>query len=164
MVLSISMLFIRDSDTFSSRSTALFKSTTQYRITKENIHHIEKHKNSMAFLTRHSVWQFQFPGYAQTTINTPCTTTTDTYFWQKWLPLSLKTSLTNPWAWSTHEEVRSRYIYNSFSALGEPNTDAGSMEVPAPELCHAAELFYPTLEQLQQKDASVSTKRTNIYL
>lgn len=163
MVLSIYMLFISVSEILSNRLTAESKSTTQNRIASNHPPYQTAQKTPMAFLTRHRVCQFQFPGYAQTTNTTPCTTT-DTFFWQKWLPLSLKTnkSFTNPWAWSAHEEIRSSYVYNSLRALGEPNTI--TMVLPAPELCHltteATELVHITLPQFEEKEekATVSVK------
>lgn len=171
MVLSIYMLFISVSEIFSSPSTAVFKSTIEHRNARKQSPHQTAQETPMAFLTRHFVCQFQFPRNAQTTKTTPCSTT-DTFFWQKWLPLSLKTnkSFTNPWAWSAHEEIRSRYIYNNLHALGEPNTVAESMVVPAPELCllttAATELIHRTLQELKEKEqeTTVSTQHTNFYM
>lgn len=157
MVLSIFMLFISVSEIFPSRTTVVYKGTNQHRTERQHPTHQTVPATPMAFLTRHSVCQFQFPGYAQTTITVPGTTT-DTFFWQKWLPLSLKTnkSLTNPWAWSANEEIRSRYIYNNLRAIDEPYKIA-------PELCllttAATKLFHRTiqLKEIEEK-ATVSTK------
>lgn len=70
-------------------------------------------------------------------------------------------------AWSAHEEIRSTYIYNSLHALGgEPNTVAGSMTLPSPELSlltrTATELFHPTQEQLEAKEKEEATVSMNM--